>query len=157
LAYVDEGHAATGAVFVQLLARLSVLARAAGTTNPDSPRHWLKVDTSTASANSTSPLALPFADNPSLPAYVAALAAEYSGLWRRRMIDARGSSPRARSTTCGRGAARRRRAPRDARYWAGADYGTGIPSPRWLLGGASTTGLYVVSEWGTTPAPLTAA
>ncbi|MFD0496818.1 terminase large subunit domain-containing protein [Streptomyces rhizosphaericus] len=82
LAYVDEVTLLPEAFFVQLLARLSVPgARLLGTTNPDSPRHWLKVgyldrqhELDLASWH------FKLADNPSLsPAYVASLAAEYVG------------------------------------------------------------------------------
>ncbi|QRX90842.1 terminase large subunit domain-containing protein [Streptomyces noursei] len=90
LAYVDEATLLPEAFFVQLLARLSVpQAKVLCTTNPDGPRHWLK----TGYLDREAELDLKswhfrLDDNPSLPrAYVASLAAEYVGLWKRRMID----------------------------------------------------------------------
>jgi PBSX family phage terminase large subunit len=64
-------------------------ARLFATTNPDSPRHWLKATYLDRQAE------LPMrswhfrlADNPSLgQAYIDDLMAMYTGLWRRRMID----------------------------------------------------------------------
>ncbi|MGW0465430.1 terminase large subunit domain-containing protein [Streptomyces sp. NPDC003027] len=90
LAYCDEITLMPEGFFTQLLARLSVPgARLLGTTNPDSPRHWFKVNyLDRQSELDLASWHFRLADNPSLcPAYVAALSAEYSGLWRRRMID----------------------------------------------------------------------
>ncbi|MFF1790760.1 PBSX family phage terminase large subunit [Kitasatospora sp. NPDC058243] len=90
LAYVDEATLIPEGFWNQLLGRLSVPgARLFGTTNPDGPGHWLKkrfLDR----ANELDLRAWHFTldDNPSLaPAYVAALKAEYVGLWYRRFID----------------------------------------------------------------------
>jgi PBSX family phage terminase large subunit len=90
LALVDEATLVPQAFFVQLLARLSVPgARLLATTNPDSPRHWLKLDYLDRQHDlDLKAWHFRLADNPSLdPAYVASLRAEYTGLWRRRMID----------------------------------------------------------------------
>lgn len=151
LAYVDEVTLLPEAFFVQLLARLSVPgARLLGTTNPDSPRHWLKVgyldrqhELDLASWH------FKLADNPSLsPAYVASLAAEYVGLWRRRMIDG--------AWVVAEGAVYDTwdeqqfvvdTLPPILRYWCAADYGTTNPFAALVLGLGADDRLYVVSEW----------
>jgi PBSX family phage terminase large subunit len=90
-AYVDEVTVIPEEFFTQLLGRMSVRgAQLFGTTNPDSPAHWLKrkfldrIDT------------LPgwrlwrftMDDNPSLSeAYKRAKRAEFTGLWFRRFIQ----------------------------------------------------------------------
>lgn len=90
LAYVDEATLIPEGFWAQLLARLSVPgARLYATTNPDSPRHWLKTDFLDRAAE-LDMRAWHFAltDNQTLTAgYVDALRAEYTGLWKRRMID----------------------------------------------------------------------
>ncbi|WP_328377787.1 MULTISPECIES: terminase large subunit domain-containing protein [unclassified Streptomyces] len=54
LAYVDEATLLPEGFWTKLLARLSVTgARLYTTTNPDSPRHWLRPPASTAPTNST--------------------------------------------------------------------------------------------------------
>lgn len=87
-AYIDEITLAPQPFFVMLLSRLSAPgAKLFGTTNPDSPRHWLKVD---------------YLDNPTLdiylrkfllddnttlpPEYVENLKLEYTGVFYRRFI-----------------------------------------------------------------------
>lgn len=90
LAYVDEATLVPEAFFRQLLARLSVPgARLLATTNPDGPKHWLKTGfLDRAGELSLARFQFRLADNPSLPSdYVAALKAEYTGLWRKRFID----------------------------------------------------------------------
>lgn len=90
LVYLDEATLVPEAFWTQLLARLSVPgARLFATTNPDSPRHWLKLNYLDRAAElDLRAWHFRLADNPSLsPDYVAALNAEYVGLWRRRMID----------------------------------------------------------------------
>jgi PBSX family phage terminase large subunit len=90
LAYLDEATLVPEGFWTQLLARLSVPgARLYATTNPDSPRHWLKLGYLDRAADlNLRSWHFRLADNPSLTAeYVANLTAEYVGLWRRRMID----------------------------------------------------------------------
>lgn len=89
LAYVDEATLVPRGFWNQLLGRLSVPgARLMATTNPDNPGHWLRKDF----LNRGGELDLRqwqfnLDDNPALdPAYVAALKAEYVGLWYRRFI-----------------------------------------------------------------------
>lgn len=86
-AYGDEVTTIPEGFFLQMLGRMSTpWSRLFGTTNPDSPGHWLKkmIDR-----------ALPdwrvfhfvIDDNPSLlSSYVEAIKREYTGLWYRRFI-----------------------------------------------------------------------
>ncbi|TGB14411.1 PBSX family phage terminase large subunit [Streptomyces sp. MZ04] len=151
LAYVDEITLLPEPFFVQLLARLSVPgARLLGTTNPDSPRHWLKTGyLDRAGELNLCSWHFKLADNPSLsPEYVADLAAEYVGLWRRRMIDgawvvAEGAIydmwDEARHVVTA--------LPDMRRHWCGVDYGTTNPFAAVLLGEGADGRLYVCAEW----------
>lgn len=89
LALADEITLLPEGFFNQLLARLSVPgARLLGTTNPDGPAHWLKAKfLNRASELDLGSWHFTLDDNPSLdPKYVAALKAEYVGLWYRRFV-----------------------------------------------------------------------
>jgi PBSX family phage terminase large subunit len=151
LAYCDEVTLLPAAFFRQLLARLSVPgAKLIGTTNPDSPRHWLRTDyLDRAGDLDLAAFHFRLADNPSLSeAYVAALAAEFTGLWRRRMIlgewvvaegaiyDAYDEALHVVDEL-----------PPMRRHWVGVDYGTANPFSALLLGLGDDDRLYVVSEW----------
>ncbi|MER7726401.1 PBSX family phage terminase large subunit [Streptomyces sp. NPDC096323] len=151
LAYVDEATLVPEGFWTQLLARLSVPgARLFATTNPDSPRHWLKVGYIDRAAElNLRHWHFRLADNPSLsPDYVASLTAEYVGLWRKRMIDgawcvAEGAiydmwdEARHVVTTL----------PEMRRHWVGVDYGTTNPFAALLLGQGTDDRLYIASEW----------
>ncbi|WP_424862112.1 PBSX family phage terminase large subunit [Streptomyces sp. MMS24-I29] len=151
LAYVDEATLLPEAFWTQLLARLSVPgARLYATTNPDSPRHWLK----TGYLDRAAELDLrawhfKLADNPSLsPEYVAALAAEYVGLWKRRMID--GAWVVAEGAIYDMWDESRHvvnALPDMRRHWCGIDYGTTNPFAAILLGEGVDGRLYVAAEW----------
>ncbi|WKU07999.1 PBSX family phage terminase large subunit [Micromonospora sp. HUAS LYJ1] len=89
IAYGDELTTIPEAFFTQVLARLSVSgAQLFGTTNPDSPAHWLRKkyllrqgELNLRTWHST------LRDNPHLdPQYVADLTKEYVGLWYKRFI-----------------------------------------------------------------------
>lgn len=151
LAYCDEVTLLPAPFFRQLLARLSVPgAKLIGTTNPDSPRHWLRTDyLDRAGDLDLAAFHFRLADNPSLSeAYVAALAAEFTGLWRRRMIlgewvvaegaifDAYDEQQHVVDEL-----------PPMRRHWVGIDYGTANPFSALLLGLGDDDRLYVVSEW----------
>ncbi|MEV0410303.1 PBSX family phage terminase large subunit [Streptomyces sp. NPDC050448] len=151
LAYCDEVTLLPAAFFRQLLARLSAPgAKLIGTTNPDSPRHWLRTDyLDRAGDLDLAAFHFRLADNPSLSeAYVAALAAEFTGLWRRRMIlgewvvaegaiyDAYDEQQHVVDEL-----------PPMRRYWVGIDYGTANPFASLLLGLGDDDRLYVVNEW----------
>lgn len=88
-AYGDEVVLWPIEVFKQLLARLSVKgAQFFGTTNPDSPFHWLMVDFLSRAGLDLKQWHFTLDDNPNLdPAYVANLKREYAGLWYKRFVD----------------------------------------------------------------------
>ncbi|WP_053649787.1 MULTISPECIES: PBSX family phage terminase large subunit [unclassified Streptomyces] len=151
VAYVDEITLLPEPFFVQLLARLSVPgAMLIGTTNPDSPRHWLRTGYLDRE-HELDLVAFHFrlADNPSLsPAYVTALTAEYTGLWRKRMIDGLwvvaegaifdGFDEQVHVVD---------ELPPIRRHWLGIDYGTTAPFAAILLGLGDDDRLYAVAEW----------
>lgn len=89
LALADEVTLLPEGFFNQLLGRLSVPgARLLGTTNPDGPGHWLKKKfLDRRSELDLGSWHFTLDDNPSLaPDYVAALRAEFVGLWYRRFV-----------------------------------------------------------------------
>ncbi|MCQ1951608.1 phage terminase large subunit [Arthrobacter sp. zg-Y859] len=93
-ALVDEVTTIPEEFFTQLLGRMSVDgAQLFGTTNPDSPAHWLKKKFLDRIGALTNPLldwtrwSFTIDDNPSLkPSYVEAIKNEFTGLWYRRFI-----------------------------------------------------------------------
>lgn len=88
-AYVDEGSLLPKGFLTELLGRLSLPgAKLFGTTNPDGPAHWLKVEfLDRAEKLDLAHFTFTLDDNPSLPsAYVSAIKAEHQGLWYRRLI-----------------------------------------------------------------------
>lgn len=88
-ALVDEASLIPSNFFRQLLARLSIKdAKLFGTTNPDSPYHWLKADfIDRGSELDIKVFKFTLEDNPSLdPIYVENLKKEYRGLWYKRFI-----------------------------------------------------------------------
>ncbi|MET7616973.1 PBSX family phage terminase large subunit [Streptomyces sp. NPDC005408] len=151
LAYVDEITLLPEPFFVQLLARLSAPgARLLGTTNPDSPRHWAKVGyLDRAGELDLAAWHFKLADNPSLsPAYVASLTAEYTGLWRRRMIL--GEWVVAEGAVYDMYDEQQHvvdELPTMRRHWLGIDYGTTAPFSAVLLGHGDDDRLYAVAEW----------
>ncbi|QKW51695.1 PBSX family phage terminase large subunit [Streptomyces buecherae] len=151
LAYVDEGTLIPEPFFVQLLARLSVPgARLLCTTNPDSPRHWLRKNyLARAGELDLAEWHFRLADNPSLsPAYVTALSAEYTGLWRRRMID--GAWVVAEGAVFDMYDEQRHvvdTLPPMRQHWVGVDYGTTNPFAAVLLGLGDDDRLYLCAEW----------
>jgi PBSX family phage terminase large subunit len=91
IAYVDEITTIPELFFVQLLGRMSVEgAQLFGTTNPDGPQHWLKVNylDRLSSLPHWRRWHFTMADNPGLTDdYKAQKAAEFTGLWYRRFIQ----------------------------------------------------------------------
>lgn len=88
-AYVDEVSLLPVGFLHELLGRLSLPgAKLFGTTNPDSPVHWLKRDyIDRIGQLDMAHWQFTLDDNPSLTReYVAAIKAEHVGLWYRRMI-----------------------------------------------------------------------
>lgn len=88
-AYGDEVTLWPESFFAMLLSRLSVPGAAfIGTTNPDTPAHWLNKRYFKRAADlNLQRYRFGLDDNPYLdPAYVAAIKKEYVGLWYRRFI-----------------------------------------------------------------------
>ena len=151
-AYVDELTLIPEEFFAQLLARLSVPgAKVFATTNPDGPGHWVrKKFILRAGELDLRHWHFALDDNPALdPAYVAALKAEYVGLWFRRFIKgewclAEGAVfdmwDEARHVV--------KTLPTITRWIAsGIDYGTVNPFHAVLIGLGSDGVLYGVREW----------
>jgi PBSX family phage terminase large subunit len=170
-AYVDEVSVLPESFWAMLLTRLSVDgARLFGTSNPDSPNHWLMVGYLKRAARwlrhdgtivdgDTDALDLHrfsfrLADNPSLsPAYVTALSAEFTGLWRLRFIEglwvvAEGAIYDGFDPEPGAGHVVHTDDLPTITEWAVAiDYGTTNPFAALLLGAGADDCVYVVAEW----------
>ena len=150
-AYGDEIALWPESFFTMLLSRLSVPgARLIGTTNPDSPYHWLKTNyLDRAGELSLRRWHFSLEDNSNLdPAYVGALKKEYVGLWYKRFIlglwvqaegavydmwdDAIHAVDEVPSQF--------------TRYYVGVDYGTSNPTV-FLLAGQHEDKLYVIDEY----------
>jgi PBSX family phage terminase large subunit len=160
-AYVDELSLLPANFLTELLGRLSLPgARMFGTTNPDGPAHWLKVEyIDRADELGMRHFTFTLDDNPSLdPAYVAAIKAEHSGLWYRRLIL--GEWVAAEGTVYDAWAPDRHvisTLPRIDRWLCvGVDYGTTNPLDAVLIGrgtepdpetGRPITRLYAAAEW----------
>jgi PBSX family phage terminase large subunit len=88
-AYGDEVTLWPENFFKMLLSRLSVAgAKFFGTTNPDSPYHWLKTEYLDKPDLDLLDWHFTLDDNPNLdPAYIDALKREYTGLWYKRFIQ----------------------------------------------------------------------
>ncbi|GAA1915231.1 PBSX family phage terminase large subunit [Microbacterium aoyamense] len=92
LAYVDEVTVIPEEFFTQLLGRMSPPgAKLFGTTNPDSPAHWLKVkflDRIGAGLAGWRSWHFQLDDNPALTEdYKNQIKAEFTGLWHKRFVQ----------------------------------------------------------------------
>lgn len=170
-AYVDEASTIPESFWTFLLSRLSVEgARLMATTNPDSPMHWLKkkyLDRADELGIARFQFRLP--DNPyNGPEYVEAIKREFTGLWRKRLIEgewcaAEGAVYEMWESTPGRHVVAPDELPPVSRLLAvGIDYGDTAPTRGVLLGisGEQWARLVVVDEWaprtGLTQAALSA-
>jgi PBSX family phage terminase large subunit len=153
-AYVDEITVVSEEFFTQLLGRMSVPgAQLFGTTNPDSPAHWLKrkfLDRLEALPDWRR-FHFTLGDNPSLTAeYVASIKREFTGLWYRRFIL--GEWVQAEGAIYDMWDPARHVVPVDQlptmdRVLAlGVDYGTTNPT-RGLIVGVARDRLWAVDEW----------
>ncbi len=150
-AYGDEITLWPESFFTMLLSRLSLPGAAFfGTTNPDSPFHWLKKKyLDRAEELRLRHWSFGLEDNPTLPVeYVEALKREYTGLWYRRFIlgqwalaegvvyDMFDPAHHVVKTL-----------PPIKRHWVGIDYGTTNPTVFLLVGEGEDDCLYVTREW----------
>jgi PBSX family phage terminase large subunit len=92
LAYVDEVTVIPEEFFTQLLGRMSPpKAKLFGTTNPDSPAHWLKakfLDRITTTLTGWRSWHFMLDDNPALSEeYKNQIKTEFTGLWYRRFVQ----------------------------------------------------------------------
>lgn len=151
-AYCDEITLYPESFFKMLLSRLSVKgAKLFGTTNPDSPFHWLKTDFLDREGElDIKRFKFNIEDNPNLePEYIENLKKEYTGLWYKRFIlgewvladgviydmfdkDLHVVTP-----------------PSDGyiEYWAGIDYGTTNPFAVVVVAKHKNGNIYVLDEY----------
>lgn len=153
LAYGDELTTIPEAFFTQVLARLSVPgAQLFGTTNPDSPAHWLRrkyllrageLDLRTWHSR--------IDDNPHLdPTYVRNLKVEYTGLWYRRFIAGEWVAAEGAVFDMWDETLHVVDQLPDIHRWVslGIDYGTTNPTAALLLGvSGQDRRLYLAREW----------
>ncbi|WP_345600360.1 phage terminase large subunit, partial [Thermocatellispora tengchongensis] len=155
-ALVDEVTTIPEEFFTQLLGRMSVRgAQLFGTTNPDSPAHWLKrkfLDRIGRGLGDWARWSFTIDDNPSLePDYIAAIKAEFTGLWYRRFIL--GEWVAAEGAVYDMWDPKRHTIP-----WAdlpamtrllgvGIDYGTTNATSAMMLGLGVDNRLYLVDKW----------
>lgn len=158
--YIDEITVIQMDFFKQMLARMSVDgAQLIGTTNPDSPGHWLKSEfmdrvgkPGVQGLHDWRVFEFTLDDNPRLSdAYKTSLKAEYTGLWYRRFIKGEWVSaegavfdfwdpdkhviewdklPRMSELLC-----------------IGVDYGTTNPTVAILIGIGEDNMIYAIDEW----------
>lgn len=150
-ALVDEITVLPKVMFQQLVARMSVTgARLFGTTNPDSPHHWLKTDWIDRRDNDIRVFHFELDDNPYLDAsFIAYLKRQYTGLWYQRFI--RGKWVMAEGAVYDMWNPRRHvvaSLPRIADWLAvGIDYGTTNPFHAVNIGIGVDSRLYATSEY----------
>lgn len=152
LAYVDEATLVPEGFWTQLLARLSVPgARLLATTNPDGPAHWLRANyLLRAPQLNLAHWHFTLDDNPALaPEYIAALKAEFVGLWYRRMVL--GEWCLAEGAIFDMWDPARHVVPvlPPIQRWIGmgVDYGTTNPFAALILGLGTDRRLYLTHEW----------
>lgn len=158
-AYIDEITVTLPEFFRQLLGRMSVQgAKLFGTTNPDNPAHWFKVEYLNRIGMGPNDLQdwrswhFQLDDNPSLSdEYKASLRREYTGLWYRRFVlgewvAADGAvfdmwNPDVHVTPW-------EHLPRMAEMVSvGIDYGINNPTVAIMIGLGEDNILYAVDEW----------
>ncbi len=150
-AYVDEITVLPKVTFQQLVARMSVAgAKLFGTTNPDSPHHWLKKEWIDRHDRDVRVFHFELDDNPFLdPSYVAYIKRQYTGLWYQRFI--RGKWVTAEGAIYDMWDPRRHivhNTPRIADWLcASVDYGTTNPFHALMIGLGVDNRLYATSEY----------
>lgn len=154
-AYVDEITVIPEEFFTQLLGRMSVpRAKLFGTSNPDSPSHWLKrkfLDRIGKLADWSS-WHFTLDDNPALTdAYKASVRSEFTGLWYRRFILGEWVAAEGAIYDMWNPAKHivpwESLPPMQRLLGVGVDYGTTNASTALLLGLGDDNRLYMVDEW----------
>lgn len=154
-AYIDEITTLPEEFFTQLLGRLSPPgSKLFGTTNPDNPSHWFKLNYLDRLDELTHWRHWHFVmdDNPSLTAsYKAQKALEFTGLWYKRFIL--GEWVAAEGAIYDMWDPDRHVVPWEnlprmlELYGVGVDYGTTNPTAAVLLGRGVDGCLYLIDEW----------
>lgn len=154
LIYIDEGTLVPESFFAMCLTRMSPPgANLDLTTNPDGPMHWLKRGYLDREAElDMRSFHFTLRDNPDLSdEYIAALGAEFSGMWRKRFVD--GLWVAAEGVIWDAFDVDRHvvdALPDDlefGRYFVGIDYGTANPFVALLVGVGSDGRMWVLDEW----------
>jgi PBSX family phage terminase large subunit len=148
-AYGDELTLWPESFFKMLLSRLSVKgAKLFGTTNPDSPYHWLKTEYIDNDNINIKVFHFEIEDNLSLDhEYVEELKKEYTGLWYKRFIQ--GLWVLAEGVVYDMFDERKHvivEIPECDRYWVAIDYGTNNPTV-FLLQGQKGNVFYTLKEY----------
>lgn len=156
VAYIDEVSLASEEFFNQLMGRCSVGGAWVGaTTNPDGPQHWLKtqwIDRADERGHRVFHFSL--RDNEAYlpPGLIEAYEAQYTGLWRKRMID--GEWSLAEGVIYDMFDPDRHVVsdlpPMERLVALGVDHGVTNPTAGILIG-ASAGRLYAVAEWAPGP------
>lgn len=149
-AYGDEITTWPGSFFRQLMLRLSLPgARFYGTTNPDSPKHWLHEDyLARESELDLKRFHFSLEDNPGLPAeYVANLKREYTGLMYRRFVKGEWCIAEGAVFDAWDDKYVVDIFPEMSELWVAIDYGTSNPTCFLLLGLGVDGRCYVLREY----------
>lgn len=149
-AYVDEITLLPRDFFVMLLSRLSAPgAQLFGTTNPDSPGHWLKTEFLDRPDLDLYRLQFLLEDNTALPAaYIENLRREYTGVYFDRFI--RGQWVAAEGAVYPMFSPERHVCRRDPQFiseWIGVDYGHSNPTCFLRLGMEKDSTIWVIDEY----------
>lgn len=149
-AYLDEATLVPRDFFVMLLSRLSAPgAQLFGTTNPDSPQHWLKtefLDNPDVDVYKTKFL---LDDNTTLPPdYIENLKKEYTGVFYRRFILGEWvAAEGAIYPTFDRKLHVSDQLPRLHTHWIGCDYGHTNPTAFLRLAAGEDGRIWVIDEY----------
>jgi PBSX family phage terminase large subunit len=150
-AYGDELVLWPVEVFQRVIDRMSLEgARFFGTTNPDSPHHWLRKDfLQRAEEHDLAAFHFQLRDNPTLPkAYIRSLDAEYRGLWHQRLVE--GKWVLAQGAVYDMFDERQVVVdvlPNMTQFFVAIDYGTSNALVALLFGIGVDNRLYVIAEW----------
>jgi PBSX family phage terminase large subunit len=152
-AYTDEITLYPESFYIMLLSRLSMAgAKLIGTTNTDSPYHWLKKNYIDRQKElDMSVFSFRLEDNPFLPKdYIASLKKEYTGLWYNRFILGQWVLAEGIIYDMWNEKTHTVDIPADKKfqsYIVGVDYGTNNPCTFGLIGFDTPENVFLVSEY----------